>query len=365
MSRTKNPSNKKSKISKQKLTKHAFKLKYVVIPIDIFFSEELSWTEKLIYTTIEHLEDGNKGCWATNSYFAELLNKKSDTISKAITNLRRSGYISVEMDGNARSLRTTEGVGEKSYRGRRKILPRNTNSNKDTISKDMGATQALPPENKFITFWNNLPIVTTHKQDHRGKPSKTYKNISKKIKLLQSGNFNKSFKVDPNWMKKNNISKKYLTHKYTDQEVITILERLALMFDDDYWPPSHINISKSLDTLIYNRITRTSMFLMFAENTPRLLIEMTRVDKNPKMTKMAQTYLKKLKLSNMEKKTLIYTIRDLYKEWKRHKPYEYPVIFMTAYIEFLKQVDNYQSIFSFRPDSWQYRKFQQQNYNLY
>ena len=70
---------------------------YVVIPGKLLRSSDLSMMQKLLYAKILGL-DNDKGCYASNQYFADCLGVSKDYVSKAITDLKKKGYVSVDLN---------------------------------------------------------------------------------------------------------------------------------------------------------------------------------------------------------------------------------------------------------------------------
>jgi len=80
--------------------------KGIWLPIEIYLDNNLNWTERILLIEINSL-DKDKGCFASNSYFAQLLNTSETTISISISKLKRLGYIILDsFDGRARTLKT-------------------------------------------------------------------------------------------------------------------------------------------------------------------------------------------------------------------------------------------------------------------
>ncbi|PJZ79249.1 helix-turn-helix domain-containing protein [Leptospira meyeri] len=74
------------------------------IPREIECLEDLSVSEKYLLSEIRSLTLA-KGCFASNTYFAKLLGKKPDTISRMISKLKKRNYISqLSFDGRRREL---------------------------------------------------------------------------------------------------------------------------------------------------------------------------------------------------------------------------------------------------------------------
>ena len=72
---------------------------YVVIPGDILRNDELTYGQKIILAKIMNL-DKDKGCFATNKYFANLLSTSINSVSKTINQLKSMGLIEVEITNN-------------------------------------------------------------------------------------------------------------------------------------------------------------------------------------------------------------------------------------------------------------------------
>ena len=66
--------------------------KGVWIPKDIWLDEKLTWMEKLLLVEIDSL-DAEKGCFASNDYFAKFFQLSKSRISDLIGQLVSKGYI--------------------------------------------------------------------------------------------------------------------------------------------------------------------------------------------------------------------------------------------------------------------------------
>lgn len=102
---------------------------YVIIPGKLLRSKDLSMMQRLLYAKIMGL-DNDQGCYASNQYFAECLGVTKDYISKAISDLKNKGYISVDLNykpgskeiesrtircmSNTYRLNVLEGIGQES-----------------------------------------------------------------------------------------------------------------------------------------------------------------------------------------------------------------------------------------------------------
>ena len=72
---------------------------YIVIPGSILRDDNLTYMQKLILAKITNL-DNDKGCFATNKYFARLLSTSINSVSKTINQLKSMGLIEVEITNN-------------------------------------------------------------------------------------------------------------------------------------------------------------------------------------------------------------------------------------------------------------------------
>ena len=64
----------------------------VWIPAEVYLDEDLNWTEKILFLEITNL-DIDKGCFASNKYFQDLLGVSDSIVSKYLTKLINCGYI--------------------------------------------------------------------------------------------------------------------------------------------------------------------------------------------------------------------------------------------------------------------------------
>ncbi|QDP54503.1 MAG: hypothetical protein Unbinned5336contig1001_35 [Prokaryotic dsDNA virus sp.] len=69
---------------------------YVIIPGSILRDENLSMMQRMLYAKLLGL-DNDKGCYASNQYLADCLGVSKHTVSRAISDLEKKGYISTEI----------------------------------------------------------------------------------------------------------------------------------------------------------------------------------------------------------------------------------------------------------------------------
>ena len=72
---------------------------YIVISKEILINKDLTYLQKFILAKITNL-DNDKGCFATNKYFADLLSTSQSCVSKAINSLKNRGLVEVTLKDN-------------------------------------------------------------------------------------------------------------------------------------------------------------------------------------------------------------------------------------------------------------------------
>ena len=77
----------------------------VWIPKEIWLNNDLSWIEKLLLTEIASLAASEKGCFASDQYFADFLQVSKSSIGKALGNLKDKSLVKVlSFNGRVRKL---------------------------------------------------------------------------------------------------------------------------------------------------------------------------------------------------------------------------------------------------------------------
>jgi len=131
--------------------------KGIWIPKEIWLSKELTTMEKLFYVEINSL-DNEKGCFASNDYFAKFFDLSTVHVSRIINSLVEKGYISSSIDkanGNKRILHTLL---------TKMLIPINKNVN-TPINKNVNT-----PINKNVksSYSNTILNNTDNKERERG-----------------------------------------------------------------------------------------------------------------------------------------------------------------------------------------------------
>jgi len=77
--------------------------KFVTVGIDIMHDQNLSQSQKFILAEIEQLSSLEKGCFASNQHFSELIGIAKESVSRSINNLQKKGYIDIEIKAGSRN----------------------------------------------------------------------------------------------------------------------------------------------------------------------------------------------------------------------------------------------------------------------
>lgn len=86
---------------------------YSVIPASVRYCSDLSFFEIVLYSEISALSNAFGFCFASNNYFAKLYKKSVVTVSRAINNLEKLGFVRLEIEqekGNKRSIFLNEAL---------------------------------------------------------------------------------------------------------------------------------------------------------------------------------------------------------------------------------------------------------------
>ena len=81
--------------------------KGIWIPREVWLSDELSLMEKVLFVEIHSL-DNERGCFASNRYFAEFFGVSPRQIATYIGTLKEKGFVTVTIENqNERTVRVT------------------------------------------------------------------------------------------------------------------------------------------------------------------------------------------------------------------------------------------------------------------
>ena len=80
--------------------------KGVWIPKEVWLNKDLSIIEKCLLVEIDSLDNGEKGCFASNEYLATFFNLSESRMANIISDLKKRGFINqIYFDGRLRGLR--------------------------------------------------------------------------------------------------------------------------------------------------------------------------------------------------------------------------------------------------------------------
>jgi hypothetical protein len=81
--------------------------KGVWIPREVWLDTRLNALDKIILTEIDSLDNGERGCWASNKYIAEFCQCSETKVSTAVSKLIKFGYLYMKsFDGRQRELKS-------------------------------------------------------------------------------------------------------------------------------------------------------------------------------------------------------------------------------------------------------------------
>jgi DNA-binding transcriptional ArsR family regulator len=137
---------------------------YAIIPSNVRYSN-LKPNAKLLYGEITALSGKLGYCFASNSYFSDLYGVSKNTVSRWISDLKKLGFITIEIERNANKeiVKRIIGIYKKGDRSIDKMSKENNtrinNTSNITITKKKFITEVMsfdyPKEmlEDFINYW--------------------------------------------------------------------------------------------------------------------------------------------------------------------------------------------------------------------
>lgn len=164
---------------------------YAIIPASVRYDKKLKDKAKLLYGEIAALCNKQGACWATNSYFADLYDVSSTTISTLIKNLVDRGYLETEIiykKGTKEILnRVLKIVKDPSLKNLKDPMQENLKENNTSNNiTSINNTPYNPPkgkrefEDKFDMFWNEYP-----RHDNKQKTIRWFEKNNPSNELLE------------------------------------------------------------------------------------------------------------------------------------------------------------------------------------
>ena len=123
---------------------------YAIIPADVRYSN-LKPNAKLLYGEITALSGKLGYCYATNNYFAKLYGVSKNTISRWISDLSKSGFITIEVERNENQqvIKRMIGIVQKDNRAICKIIKENNTSINNTSNINITKEKFIAEVNTF------------------------------------------------------------------------------------------------------------------------------------------------------------------------------------------------------------------------
>lgn len=137
----------------------AFIRYFIAVPRIILNDQTCSQTDKLVYGVINSLSNNKEYCYASNSYFANMLSVKEKTISNSINSLKRKKYIEVKFINRQRRIYLNNEIVSKENS---KVMEKNENIDivKNYQYKRKEYTRKNNNiNNNLITYWMEHPEV--------------------------------------------------------------------------------------------------------------------------------------------------------------------------------------------------------------
>ena len=144
---------------------------FAVIPAIVMYDERLSMMERLLYGTITLLTKKDGYCYASNGYLANLYKCNESTITRHIGQLKKYGYLTVEIKDNYQrkiyvNLPKEGGTQNCIDNNISQYYESNKNNKNINNSKELFDQQELvepeKPKNEYseiMEAWNRLPVT--------------------------------------------------------------------------------------------------------------------------------------------------------------------------------------------------------------
>lgn len=129
----------------------------IFIPREVLQDENLTTTCKILYGFVQSL-DGQRGCFAQNSYLAGLIGTSEETVRASLYILEKKGYIArFRHEDGARIIRTRGTIEIEAIRSKKWSDCNTPQENLDTPPEKSVPT---PPEKSGVLYSSDIPIQT-------------------------------------------------------------------------------------------------------------------------------------------------------------------------------------------------------------
>lgn len=247
--------------------KNEFSLKYITLYPELFLNKTIDKTCCIIFAMIELL-DGPKHCWASNKYFADMLNLSSTSVSTSISFLIKEGYIEkVSFDGRKRILKVSDG-----YKKLHKANPKEFNEKHSSFEE--------PNDDGSDTNSFNGPLDLPLRVI-KGRQKEPLKDINNKIERENLKPFSKekgrclentdSFSLEvPSQMEKDSTKKTFMSNQPDIPETINGKPSIVAIIAKNGKHSMNVEKPKPIRKLNRRAISESIEILESEEPTPSL-----------------------------------------------------------------------------------------------
>ena len=202
--------------------------KGVWIPKNVWLDTRLNALEKVILIEIDSLDNGERGCYASNEHLAEFCQCSKTKVSTAITKLIKCGYLYVQnFDGRKRELKSRLSNFERQniknckaeYQNLKESnIESNTDNNKERVYK-----QVVDLFNETCVSFPHVTALSDRRKRAIHARLKTYtmEDFKRCFEIAEASDFlkgknNRDWSANFDWMIKDANMAKILDGNYTD-----------------------------------------------------------------------------------------------------------------------------------------------------
>ena len=197
-----------------------------------------------------------------------------------------------------------------------------TLTNERKLSPTKNNIIPIPDECHYITLWNSFNL-RQHKPVFNNQGSQTYIKIKNIFKDIENGSFLQNRILDPEFLKKHNISTRILNNKLSPTRIKDTINKLRLLFIEGYWGYT-INLKKDLSLLLWNPNAQSSMFYAVLCNQN---LTIPNADRYPipeeikEITEKIYKFFPKrdIYLTSKDKKNIVFGVQELEKSYYNYK----------------------------------------------
>ena len=176
--------------------------KGVWIPKEVWLNKDISIIEKCLLVEIDSLDNGEKGCFASNEYLATFFNLSESRMANIISDLKKRGFINqIYFDGRLRGLRIVKSevwFTENNKADSLKTVKQTTRKREhnNTMSKTINNTINKEIENEFSHFEK---VIINDLQSPKVNPFTLIANVEKEKESSAKEKEKKERKPNPTY----------------------------------------------------------------------------------------------------------------------------------------------------------------------